>query len=158
MSLFEKLFVAIDGAIFIGGGIVHFQERKECELGNREKSCGSMDNPAAERESQIGGTFTAGLNFMAYINQWIAVNLEFRATPFRWNAGGTDESGQAAALWNLRNATNDFTGDEYWEYSSSGEGDYPDGKINKDDRSWNANMTIGLGVSVYLPTTASIGD
>ena len=154
MSLFEKLFVAIDGAIFVGGGIVHFQERKKCS----GDSCGRITSPEVSRESQIGGTFTAGLNFNAYINEFVAVNIEFRATPFKWNAGGTDESGQAAAEWQLSDPNANVTGDEEWVYKSSGKGDYPDGKINKDDRKWNPNMTIGIGVSVFLPTSPSIGD
>ena len=151
ISLFEKFFVAIDGSIFVGGGIVHFEERKFCGNTGGLESCGDINDPSAERESQIGGTFTWGVNFMSYVNNFIAINIEFRMTPFRWNAGGTDESGQAAGEWAAQ-------GEERWVYSSSGEGDYPDGEIDKDDRDWNLNMSIGLGVIFYLPTTPSIGD
>jgi hypothetical protein len=153
MSLFEKLFVAIDGAIFVGGGIVHFEERKSCE----GSSCGDINNPDPVREAQIGGTFTWGVNFIAYVNNFVGINIEFRMTPFKWNAGGTDEAGQAAGEWVAPSNTDDPNA--VWSYQPSGsDGDYPDGAIDKEDRKWNLNMTIGIGVVFYLPTTPSIGE
>jgi len=160
MSLFEKFFVAIDGSIFVGGGIVHFEERKFCTTNNSDglDSCGNINNPTAVRETQIAGTFTWGVNFMSYVNNFVAINIEFRMTPFKWNGGGTDESGQAAGEWRLTGTGDDATGNDRWVYSSSGEGDYPDGNIDKNDRQWNLNMSIGLGVIFYLPTTPKISD
>jgi outer membrane beta-barrel protein len=159
MSLFEKFFVAIDGSIFVGGGIVHFEERSSCSISDGASNpCGRMESPDVKRELQIGGTFTWGVNFMAYVNDFVAINIEFRMTPFRWNSGGTDESGQSAGEWSLTGASDNATGNERWVYSSSGEGDYPDGDIDKDDRKWNLNMAIGLGVIFYLPTAPSIGN
>ncbi len=150
MSVFEKLFVAIDGSIFLGGGIVHFEERKACS-----DDCGSFENPPPpQRESQIGGTFTLGMGFMAYFNNWVAINLEFRVTPFKWNAGGTDASGQSASEWEIINEG----GSAKWGKPASGDGDYPNGAIGDEDRDWNPNISVGLGVIFYLPTTPSIDD
>jgi hypothetical protein len=161
-SLFEKLFVAIDGTVFVGGGVVHFEERKECETDANGLGCGfnSYDSINVERETKFGGTFTWGLNFTAYVHEWAGVNVMFRMTPFKWNAGGTDESGQAAEAWEVASVADGEGGqDPAWQsVPSGGEGDYPDGKINKDDRDWNLNMSIGIGAVFVFPTTPSISD
>jgi hypothetical protein len=154
-SLFEKLFVSIDGAVFLGGGIVHFEERKECDATPGGDGCGYVNATTVnvERDSKINGTFTWGLNFTAYVNDWAGVNVLFRMTPFKWNAGGTDESGQAAEVWQVVPAGDD----PVWQRTASGgEGDYPDGKIDKEDRQWNLNMSIGVGAVFLFPTSPSI--
>lgn len=144
MSMFEKLFVAIDGSIFVGGGVVHLDERADCEyVSDADTSCGTKDNPIINRTTRFAPTFTWGVGFMAYFSEWFAVNLEYRMTPFKWNAGGTDESGNAAATWAK-------VGDR-WIRQSTGKGDYPDSKINADDRSWNLNQSIALGAIFYFP-------
>jgi hypothetical protein len=178
MSMFEKLFVAIDGEIFLGGGIVHYEDRAYCD-GSKDQNgiysteCGVFDDPNSEndflgtrdigyltpegemRETRIGGAFTWGVNFMAYFNEWFAVNLEFRMTPFKWNAGGTDVAGQSASEWEYANDQ----GSPVWRPKASGkDGDYPDGKINEKDEDWNANMSIALGFIFYLPTEPSISE
>lgn len=169
MSMFEKLFVAIDGSIFLGGGIVHYEERATCDGsqkadGTFESGCGDFNNYLQTKNisnlrpdtaNRIGGAFTVGLGFMAYFNNWFALNIEFRMTPFKWNAAGTDESGQAAATWNYAQASD---GSPTWQLESRGNGDYPNGQIGKEDRVWNLNMSIGLGFIFYLPTTPRIGS
>ena len=87
LAMFEKLFLALDGYLSIGGGIVQLEERKSCD--SSDGSCGTMDDPEVERESRITGTFTFGVGFMFYFNNFIAMNLEWRLAPFKWNAGGT---------------------------------------------------------------------
>ncbi len=169
MSMFEKLFVAIDGAIFVGGGIVHFEERSPCNGAQIENSsdynpgCGDFNQfrsnndinlLAPSRESQIGGTFTWGIGFMAYFNDWFAVNLEYRMTPFKWNAAGTDEAGQAASTWDYV----DVNGEPGWTTTASGSGDYPDGKIGSEDKTWNLNQSVALGFIFYLPVDPRISE
>ena len=142
VAFFQRLFTAVDLSIFLGGGIVVFDERKSCDV----NTC-TID---VERESQIAPAPTAGLAFNFYATDWMAVNLELRFTPFSWNAGGTDESGEAPRQWVL---TQDSSGVNYWDYQSSGEeGDYPDGVIDDKDRQWIANASIGVGVAFYFPT------
>jgi outer membrane beta-barrel protein len=169
MSMFEKVFVAIDGSIFVGGGIVHYEERKSCDGtkgGNNE--CGNywgpdgyretgenLDELEAERENKIGGAFTWGVNFMAYFTDWFALNLEFRMTPFKWNEGGSDEAGQSATLSEYVRAE---AGSAEWARGAAGSGDYPDGKIGDEDRSWNLNMSIAIGFIFYLPLKPTIAD
>ncbi|MCP4196076.1 MAG: hypothetical protein GY762_02910 [Proteobacteria bacterium] len=184
MSMFNKVFVAIDGAIFIGGGIVHFEEREACDgsqkknghfndgCGNYDydpndpedelgfKETGNTDFIAPTRVDQITGAFTWGIGVMAYFNDWFAVNLEFRMTPFKWNAGGTDEAGQSASLFDYSEypVGSDNAGDAYWRTVSKGSGDYPDGKISDADRTWNLNMNIALGFIFYFPLKPRIED
>ncbi|MCP4680088.1 MAG: hypothetical protein GY854_32265 [Deltaproteobacteria bacterium] len=171
MSMFEKLFVAIDGSIFVGGGIVHYEERTACsavvvpDIDNGNgcgqfygsggfQETGNVALLAPQMKSQIGGAFTWGIGFMAYFNDWFAVNLEYRMTPFKWNEAGTDEAGQAASTWNYENDS----GEPAWDVAAQGTGDYPDGKIGEADRIWNTNQSVALGFIFYLPTKPSIGE
>ena len=152
LAMFEKLFLAIDGYLFLGGGIVQFEERQHCE----GSGCGEWDNPsdwAPTRNTEITGTFTFGIGFMTYFNEFFAVNFEFRMAPFKWNAGGTDEAGQPGAQWELTEDDDELA----WEPTAgSGSGDYPDGNINKDDRTWNLNPSIALGFIFHYPLEPSI--
>jgi hypothetical protein len=172
MSMFEKLFVAIDGAIFVGGGIVHYDQRANCdgsydpETGNYATGCGDFNaflndgdtsHLAPTLETTIGGAFTWGINFMAYFNNWFAINLEYRMTPFKWNAAGTDQAGQSASTWEYVEDPEN-PGEPMWQPSSSGSGGYPDGSIGDDDKTWNLNQSIALGFIFYLPLDPSIGE
>ncbi|MCP4606956.1 MAG: hypothetical protein GY847_41670 [Proteobacteria bacterium] len=168
VSMFEKLFAAIDGAIFVGGGVVVYDERDSCNgsklpNGDFAGECGTFngfirDNDLNRLEptlkTQVGGTFSWGVNFMAYFNNFVALNIEYRMTPFRWNEGGTDESGQAASTWKYKNSA----GDPAWSTKSTGSGDYPDGKIDDEDRVWNLNQSVAIGVIFYLPLTPKVSD
>ena len=86
----------------------------------------------------------------------MAVNIELRFTPFSWNAGGTDESGQSAPNWVL---SYDDENELFWDYPNTGtEGEYPDGVIDDNDRSWTPNASIGLGFAFYFPLTTRISE
>jgi outer membrane beta-barrel protein len=153
VSMFEKLFLALDGYIFLGGGAVQYDERQSC----KGDGCGSWPNNilAPKRVSQFGGTFTAGVGFMAFWNEWLAVNVEYRLTPFKWNAGGTDEAGQSGTQWQR---TRKSDGTYTWTTTNKSGGDYPDGNIDENDRTWNMNQSIALGVIFYFPLEPSIAE
>jgi hypothetical protein len=92
---------------------------------------------------------------MVFFNEFFAVNLEYRIAPFRWNPGGTDEAGQAGDQWVLEEDDDEL----FWDSQPRGtEGDYPDGDITADDRTWNANQSIALGFIFYLPLEPSIAE
>lgn len=159
LSMFEKLFLGIDGAIFVGGGVVRFEERKYCsgsECGDYKDDEGNILPPssyAPEREKKAGGAFTFGAGFMAYFNNWFAVNIEYRMTPFKWNPSGMDEAGQAGSQWVFNEQ------DERWEVEARGKkGDYPDGKIDDQDRQWNLNQSIALGFIFHFPFEPRISE
>jgi len=145
VAFFQRLFTAMDLSIFVGGGIVHVQERTFCSLS--AGNCSAIPS----RENRMAPAPTAGLSFNFYASDWAAINLELRFTPISWNAGGTDESGQSASEWVLVN--------ENWEYRNLGkEGNYPDGKIDKEDRQWMLNASVGIGAAFYFPTKVRISE
>jgi outer membrane beta-barrel protein len=169
LSMFEKLFVAIDGAIFVGGGIIQLNERKDCTGEDTNGDgvidlCGGLsqipddngDYGSVQRVNRITGTFTVGAGFMAYFNDWFALNLEYRVAPFKWNEAGTDESGKAGKQWEL--TAPDSSSPPTWSPVSRGSGDYPDGNINKKDRIWNSNQSIAIGFIFYFPFEPKITE
>jgi outer membrane beta-barrel protein len=157
MAAFEKLFVAIDGYFFLGGGVVIFQERAHCS----GSGCGDI------RDFQSGGgnvekttfykpTVTFGLGFTAYFNEWIGLNIEYRLAPYKWNASGTDESGKPGKQWAV---TEDSDGNIIWDtISPSGDGEYPDGNIDEKDQKLTANQSLMIGVMFNLPKKARITE
>jgi outer membrane beta-barrel protein len=163
LAVFEKLFVSIDGYLFVGGGVVLFKERSPCtsnadEISNGGTSCGDLSDfqnggGTVTRENAAKGTFTVGIGFTTYFNDWIGLNLEYRLAPFKWNAAGTDEAGQAGTQW-VMGETSD--GSVNWQTTANGAGDYPDGRINKEDQTWNSNQSIIIGVVFNLPPKARI--
>jgi outer membrane beta-barrel protein len=164
LSLFEKLFVAVDGYIFFGGGAIQMKERQECNSKPLDENsevleCGNLRSDGTgniKRVGRVAGTFTAGVGFMGYFNDWFALNLEYRLAPFKWNEGGTDESGKAGKQWSL--VKNEETNELYWKADSEGAGDYPDGNISKEDRIWKANQSIALGFIFYFPLKPRIAQ
>ncbi|MFO8070662.1 MAG: outer membrane beta-barrel domain-containing protein [Polyangia bacterium] len=161
LAVFEKLFVAVDGYLFLGGGVVHYEQRESCNGNDPSASnyCGDWNDSGAwepSRESTVRGTFTAGIGFMVYFNDWFAVNLEYRLAPFKWNAGGTDEAGQAGTQWELGEGEDD---EVQWQATSKGgDGDYPDGNIDDQDMTWNSNQSIGLGFIFHFPFEPTIAE
>jgi hypothetical protein len=163
MSMFEKLFVAIDGYVLIGGSVIWVDERKDCNSQPSDEnndgvyeSCGIMSDGSGEiaHAVRVTGMFMAGVGFMAYFNEWFALNLEYRIAPFKWNEGGTDEAGSAGKQWGLA----EDEGTVYWDANYKGSGNYPDGKINKEDRTWNTNQSIALGFIFYFPFEPRVAD
>ncbi len=104
---------------------------------------------AGTRMAVNAGTY--GLGVAIYTNNWLAVNLEYRVMPILWNPTGTDERGM-----DLRGDTLTFCPSDAGE----GEGDYcgdtgefPDRRVNEDDRRWTANHMFTIGVTFHFPTT-----
>lgn len=160
MAAFEKLFVAVDGYLFVGGGVVVFDERQHCSAQGNSQGCGTLGDFQALRGSVATETFvrptvTFGLGFTAYFNNWIGLNLEYRLAPFKWNAAGTDEAGQPGNQW----IVGEDGDDTVWaEYSPSGDGDYPDKKIDEADRTWNSNQSVIIGFVLNFPRTPHITE
>lgn len=162
MAAFEKLFVAVDGYVFLGGGVVVYEERQHCSTENNENGCGTLGDfqtggGSVTRETIIRPTVSFGLGFTAYFNQWIGLNIEYRLAPFKWNAAGTDESGKLGTQW--KPVFNEEENELVWqEYSPDGDGDYPDGNIDEKDRTWNMNQSIIVGVLFNFPRTPRVTE
>lgn len=136
LGIFEKLFVDTDFYVFGGVGIVGIEERANVERASALATCGASNLATeiqclaptqSERTSRtaIAPTFGAGLSL--YMADFLAMTIEWRALPFAWNTSGTDESGDAR-------------------------GDYPDGRIDEQDRLSHFNHMMTLGFAFYLPT------
>lgn len=143
-SLFGKLALAMDMYAFLGVGIAGVQERGDvdCALIDRDgnpatlergPSCPSATNGTLNTYGDmklrvaVGPTFGGGVT--VFFNDWIGLNLEYRATPFTWNQSGTDEYGEDEVRL--------------------------DDRINEDDRSLHWNNMFTLGCTFAFPLTAT---
>lgn len=136
LGIFESLFVDTDFYVLGGVAFIGLEERSDVSI----DQCGGGPNSSASLATQrqmclnlltrdartaIAPTFGVGLSM--YMNDFLALTLEWRAMPFPWNSSGTDESGNPR-------------------------GDYPDGEIDADDRLPHFNHMFSLGFAFYLPT------
>jgi outer membrane beta-barrel protein len=156
LALFQAVFVDTDFYIFGGVAFANVQERKNVAGGPTTGVC----NPTTLREARAGGTFegadalcretqgqtatrlalapTFGVGLSMYFTDYMALTLEYRAFPFKWNTSGTDEGG-----------LNDKR-----KLDSSGA--FPDGRINADDRTFQFNQMFKLGFAFYLAPRAKV--
>ena len=137
LSLFQKLFIDADFFVTGGAAFIGVDERGETGPALCAADTPECRQSQMTRESRVAitGTFSAGLRL--HVNQWMALNLEWRALPFSWNTGGTDEDG-ATHL--------------------NGDGGFADGVITSDDRAFHFNHMFIVGWTFYLPTKARIGE
>ena len=127
-SLFGKAFLGVDVYINIGVGIAGVKERgdTDCSGGANPATCPDDAYLPMQTRVAVGPSFGGGVT--VYFNDWIALNLEYRSTPFTWNQSGTDEYGTSEVIL--------------------------DQKIDENDRylAWNQMMTIGC--TFAFPLTA----
>ena len=92
------------------------------------------------RSSRMAIAPTFGVGLSLYFTDYLAMTLEYRAFPFRYNTSGTDEGG-------LNKQRKPDTG-----------GEFPDRKITEADRTFQFNQMFGLGFAFYLPAKAKITE
>lgn len=102
----------------------------------------------------IAPTFGFGLNF--FINRFISVNVEYRATPFSWNRSGTDESSTENRCGPAGNESCEGFSDIVATYFAT-QANQRVSRITSEDRSLNFNQMVSLGVTFFLPTSPRIG-
>jgi hypothetical protein len=85
------------------------------------------------RTSRMAIAPTFGVGLSMYFTDYLALTLEYRAFPFKWNTSGTDEGGQNK------------------ERQADNSGEFPDGQINEADRIFHFNQMFKLGLAFYLP-------
>lgn len=142
LSLFQKLFIDADFFVTAGFAMIGVSERTEFSGSGTclPNDAGGTDNPACLASQTTSGriapapTFSAGLSL--HVNDWAALNIEWRGIPFAWNTSGTDEYGVEA----------------------NGSSNFPDGRIDANDRRFVFNHMFILGFTFYLPTSATIGE
>ena len=142
LALFQKLFLNTDFYIFVGAGIVGLEERADTTRVEAQAACapagGGGLNPGcvpyqSQRATRVTASVTFGAGLSMYFNDFVGLNINWRAIPFAWNTGGTDES-------------------------SEGNGDFPDGRIDANDRFLRLNHMFTVGIVIYLPTSPHITD
>ena len=86
----------------------------------------------AHTDGQRRPTFGPALSF--YINNWAALNLEWRFLPFSWNTGGFDTAGGGK------------------------DGEFPDNKISDADRRFHFQQLLSVGFVINLPTKTKLSE
>jgi outer membrane beta-barrel protein len=149
LALFQALFVDTDFYIFAGAAFAGVSERSDvpngaiCKKGDpiyNEQSCINTQTGKNAQSSRVAIAPTFGVGLSLYFTDYLALTLEYRAFPFRWNTSGTDEGG-----------TNK-------QRQPDNSGEFPDGKINSADRTFQFNQMFGLGFAFYLPAKAKITE
>ncbi len=174
LGLFSRLFLDVDMYIFAGYAIPFVEERADVDCRswndfNREGArapSGVSDEASAETyrdeqcpwntvdraESRVAvGAGTYGLGISIYANNFVSLFLEYRLMPFFWNHTGTDERGTQLVGSELTLCPSDAAeGDS--DYCGD-TGEFPDRRINSDDRTWTVNHMVSFGAVFHFPTT-----
>lgn len=152
IALFQSIYIDSDLYFFAGPAIAGLTERKDCSgttstlTGgcSSERPSGQVDAngdpipiPNAETfptASRIAIAPTFGLGFTFYVNRWNALGFEYRATPFARNTGGFDNHGGGP------------------------DGDFPDAKVNSDDRDLKLNQMLSVSWNFYVPFDFQVSE
>jgi outer membrane beta-barrel protein len=100
------------------------------ERANCETDC----SQSFERTERTAVAPTGGLGFSFFANQWNALGFEARVTPFAYNTGGFDTAGGGQ------------------------DKEFPDNRINEDDRELRPNIWLTLSWNFDLPTEYRISE
>lgn len=152
LAMFQALFVDTDFYIFLGAAFASVEERSDVKKGatgltpcsteswatpTGRDACIQTQNANTSRMT-LAPTFGVGLSL--YFTDYMAMTLEYRAFPFKWNTSGTDEGGS-----NRSRKPDDS-------------GEFPDGQITEADRTFQFNQMFGIGLAFYLPAKAKITE
>lgn len=154
-ALFQSLVADLDFSIFAGAAFVGVEERADTTLA-ADASPEALNRSQTTRASRvaIAPTFGAGLTF--YINRFLALNFEYRATPFSWNTSGTDES----SVENRCGLAGTASCAGFSDYVSTYFQRDPSRRrtvIDSNDRSLSFNQMFTFGITILLPTSPRIG-
>jgi outer membrane beta-barrel protein len=87
-----------------------------------------------DQTSRVAIAPTFGLGFSFYVNKWNAIGFEYRGLPFARNTGGFDVAG----------------GDP--------NGEFPDNKINGEDRQFKFNQMLTVSYNFYFPQDFRVSE
>ena len=144
LSLFQSVFVDTDLYVIAGVAMFGLDERAStvtdsmrsgaCDLAepNGSPSPGCLATQTA-RAGRITPSPMLGVGLSVYANSWFGVAFEWRAFPFSWNPGGTDESGSAR-------------------------GPFPDGQVDGADSRTTFNHMFNLGFIFNLPPDQALTE
>jgi hypothetical protein len=173
LGLFKALFLNADFYFFIGGGIGFVTDRAYAEDEYSIDAVKAKSDPVngpgyianlpcldqhprdgkaddygrcMQMKSRVVAVVpTFGAGFDLFINEWLAINIEYRALPMKLNVSGTDEYGLNA---------NGTPGDPGYYNRSAG---FPDHKIDDKDRVFTLIHTVNFGLAFYFTFGKSKG-
>jgi hypothetical protein len=131
LAFFQKLF--LDNDLYLHGGVafVGVKEREDCG-GPAGVAC--TDVASFKRTDRVAIAPSFGLGWAFYPSNFISFNIEYRAFPFSWNRGGFDSRGAGP------------------------DAQFPDQKINSEDRTFQFNQMVFLALGFHLPTAPKISE
>lgn len=141
LAMFQKVFFDADLDFFVGAAFVGISERSDTQIEVAPDGIQFCDPPANDvgcLESQLARSKrmviapSFGVAFQAYFKEFMGIAIRWRAIPFKWNTGGTDESGPNS--------------------------DFPDGQIDKSDRQKQFNQMLSIGFIFVLPPKIKTTD
>lgn len=121
LALFQNIFADTD--LYLHGGLAFVGVKERGECGSAAKPCAT--NFGLESRMALAPTFGLGLNL--YTKSIVSFGVEYRAFPFSWNRAGFDQRG---------------TGPD---------ANFPDQKVNDQDRTFKFNQMITLAVGFSFP-------
>jgi outer membrane beta-barrel protein len=130
LAIFQKLFVDTD--LYVHGGVAFVGLKERAECGGNGTSCTDPKSFTTASRTAVAPTF--GLGLTLYTSGFVSVNIEYRAFPFAWNRGGFDSRGNPP------------------------DGNFPDNKIDSEDRTFKFNQMIFLAAGFHFPTKPKISD
>jgi len=151
LAMFQALFVDTDFYLFGGVAFAGVTERADV-TGAAADQCTQRglygtptgrtfcENTQGKEASRMAIAPTFGVGLSMYFTDYMALTLEYRAFPFKYNTSGTDEGGRA------KNRSLDDSGT------------FPDGRITEADRTFQFNQMFSLGLAFYLPVKSDLTE
>ena len=138
LAMFQKVFFDADLDFFVGAAFVGISERADTTFDAATQTCDPPQGDAGCLQSQLARSKRTaiapsfGVAFQAYFKEFMGIAIRWRAFPFKWNTGGTDEAGP--------------------------NGDFPDGRIDSNDRQRQFNQMMSIGFIFVLPPKIKTTD
>lgn len=162
LGLFKALFLNADFYLFLGGGLGVVKDRgtkgnkatdilgdpvaPTCADTNPRDGMADDYNSCVKMESRIVAvvpTFGGGLDL--FVNEWLAINIEYRALPMKLNISGTDEYGMTSGGKSANPG--------YYNKKAG----FPDHIIDKKDTVFTLVHVVNFGVSFFFTFGKSEG-
>jgi hypothetical protein len=138
IALFQSIYADTDLYFFGGPAFVGVEERADCDTtpgsGTPCVPTGNQGEAAFDMESRMAIAPTGGIGFSFYFSRMASFGLEWRALPFARNTGGFDNRGAGP------------------------DKDFPDRKINSNDREFKFNQMLTISFGLYLPFDHQVSE
>lgn len=130
-AIFQKIFVDTDLYLAVGPAFAGVTERQNCGA-QGQVSC--TDPASFNTTGRTAITVSPALGLSFFAAGFFSFGIEYRAVPFSWNRSGFDSRGSG---------TNQ---------------NFPDGKIDSNDRTFDFNQMVTLVFGFSFPTAPRISE